>query len=279
MQQGVRLMGDRGQEDGQASMLVAVDERDLRFVPGAQVSFSAYWRDAHDRAVRALDTGEQVLLAPLVDFAYVRSCEEASLNPLSEKGFRDYARRRFRKNELWPFAGETADEMLLQMKREQHAWAMAVRCRKVFEAVNAQHPGAEAWAKTYSAGVVTMLVEEVGRGAAVACGGERSLLALATKAGDLELGRYAVPVGAVGRQTDVLDRDRERFIALLGASLIAASSGVLTLTMGDGGPVQVWTVGRQGLIPSEHGELILEPNDANGRSATYVPGFALPAPV
>ena len=119
-------MGDRGQEEGQASMLVAVDERDLRFVPGAQVSSSAYWCDVHDHMVRVLDTGEQVLLAPLVDFAYVRSCEEASLNPLSEKGFRDYARRRFRKNELWPFAGETADEMLLQMKREQHALYVGV---------------------------------------------------------------------------------------------------------------------------------------------------------
>ncbi|MGW1158945.1 hypothetical protein ACWD48_12095 [Streptomyces sp. NPDC002519] len=271
-------MSDSSLEDERASMLVAVDERDLRFVPQARGPVSAYWRDVHDRAVRALSAGDQLLLAPIVDFAYVRGCEEAGLDPLSERGFRAYASRRFRRAELWSFAGETADEMLLQMKREQHAWAMAVRCRKVFDAVNAQHPDAEAWARTYSAGVVTALVEEVVRGAA-AYGGESGRLALATKASDLELGRYAVPVGVVGQQADVLDRDRERFIALLGASLIAASSGVLTLMVGDDGPVQVWTVGQQGLVPSEHGELILEPNDGSGRSARYVPGFPLPQPV
>lgn len=271
-------MSDRVLEDERASMLVAVDERDLRFVPRARGSFSAYWRDVHDRAVRALSAGDQILLAPIVDFAYVRGCEEAGLDPLSKKGFRAYASRRFRKSELWSFAGETADEMLLQMKREQHAWAMAVRCRKVFDAVNAQHPEAEAWARTYSAGVLTALVEEVVRGVA-ARGVEGGRLALAAKAGDLELGRYAVPVGVADRRADVLDRDRERLIALLGASLIAASSGVLTLMIDDDAPVQVWTVGRQGLVPSEHGELILEPNDASGRSATYVPGFALPPPV
>jgi hypothetical protein len=271
-------MGDRGLEDGRASMLVAVEERDLRFVPRTHGPFSAYWRDVHERAVHALSAGDRILLAPLVDFEYVRGCEEAGLDPLSEEGFRAYARRRFRKHELWSFAGETAAGMLLQMKREQHAWAMAVRCRKVFDAVNAQHSDAEVWARTYSARVLTALVEEVVRGAA-ARSGEAGRIALATKAGDLELGRYAVPVGVVDRQADVLVRDRERFIALLGASLIAASNGVLTLMIGDDYPVQVWAVGRQGLVPSEYGELILEPNDAADRTVEYAPGFSLPQPV
>lgn len=270
-------MGDRGLEDSRASMLVAVDERDLRFVPRAQGSFSVYWRDVHARAVQALSAGEPVLLAPLVDFAYVKGCEEAGLDPRSEKGFRAYASRWVPRNELWSFAGETADEMLLQMKREQQAWATAVRCRSVFDAVNAQHPGAEAWARSYSAGVLTALTEEAVR-RAESRGGAGGRIALVAKAGDLELGSYAMPVGVIGGEIRVPDRDRERFVALLGGSLVAASSGVLTLVTGDDGPVHVWTVGRQGLVPSEHGELILEPNDARGRSATYVPGFPLPSP-
>ncbi|MFD7919597.1 hypothetical protein ACFV3R_10270 [Streptomyces sp. NPDC059740] len=259
-------------------MLVAVDERDLRFVPRVQGSFSVYWRDVHARAAQGLSAGEPVLLAPLVDFAYVKGCEEAGLDPRSEKVFRAYASRRVPGNELWSFAGETAEEMLLQMKREQQAWATAVRCRSVFDAVNAQHPGAEAWARSYSAGVLTALTEEAVRGVE-SHGGAGGRIALVAKAGDMELGSYAMPVGVIGGEARVPDRDRERFVALLGASLIAASSGVLTLVPGDDGPVQVWTVGRQGLVPSEHGELILEPNDGSGGSATYVPGFPLPQPV
>lgn len=52
----------------------------------------------------------------------------------------------------------------------------------------------------------------------------------------------AVSVGVVDREANVLDRYQQRFVALLGASLIAASSGVLTLVTGDGDPVQVWVV-------------------------------------
>lgn len=268
-------MDDRGLEESRATMLVAVDQRDLRFVPRAWGSFSAYWHDVHERAVLALATGERMVLAPLVDFQYVRSCEETGLDPLSEGGFHAYSSRRFRSNELWPFAGETADEMLLQMRREQRAWAMTIRCRTVFDAVNVQHPEAEDWARTYSAAVLTALVEEVLARGAVARSGEGRIV-LVAKAGDLELGSYAVPIDVVARQAEVLDRDRERFIALLGASLIAGASGVLTLVFGDDSPVQVWAVGKQGLVSSEHGALILEPNDAIGRSATYMPGFPLP---
>lgn len=272
-------MGGHDHEDGRASMLVAVDERDLGFVPGARgQSFPAYWFDVHARAARALAAGERPLLAPIVDFAYVRKCNENGLEPRSAEGFHAYEAQRFRKDELWPFAGESADEMLLQMKREQQAWAMMIRCRTVFGAVNAQHPDAEAWVRAYSTRVFEALVEDVSEGAA-ASGAEGGKLVLAAKSADMTLGAYALAVGVSGGQSDVLDRDRERFIALLGASLITSATGVLTSMIGEDGQVQVWELGKQCLTPSEHGELILEPNDGAVRPVTYVPGFPLPLPV
>ena len=104
-------MNSREPEETRASMLVAVDERDLAFVshgPARRRSFAAYWQSVHDRAVRALNAGGQVLLAPIVDFAYIRTCAEAGLDPRSQAGFEAYAARAFPVSELWRFGGESS---------------------------------------------------------------------------------------------------------------------------------------------------------------------------
>lgn len=276
-------MKGREQETACASMLVAVDERDLAFVPEARgrgQSFALYWHGVHSQATAALAKGEQPLLAPLVDFAYIRACNEAGLDPRSKAGFDAYADRLHPKTELWPFAGESAEAMLRQVRREQQAWAMMSRCRKVFGAAQSHYgPQAEAWARDCAARVLQALVNEV-RGEATANGAPDGLLNLVAKSGGLELCAYALPVEA-GPQSGVQDRDRERFNAALGASLIAGAKGVLTLTVGDERRVQVWELTDQRLIPSEHGQLILEPNSdrASQPPVEYVPGIPLPQPV
>ncbi|MYT24093.1 hypothetical protein GTW69_28060 [Streptomyces sp. SID7760] len=84
-----------------------------------------------------------------------------------------------------------------------------------------------------------------------------------------------------GPKQGVQDRDRERFAAALGASLIAGAKGVLTLEIGDARRVQVWELADQRLTPSEHGQLLLEPDghDALQPQPVYVPGPSLPQPI
>ncbi|MFI2791096.1 hypothetical protein, partial [Kitasatospora sp. NPDC018614] len=91
------------------------------------------------------------------------------------------------------------------------------------------------------------------------------------------LGAYSLAVEA-GPKPGVQDRDRERFTAALGASLIAGAKGVLTLEIGDARRVQVWELADQRLTPSEHGQLLLEPDshDALQPQPLYVPGPSLP---
>ncbi|WP_411098988.1 hypothetical protein [Streptomyces sp. x-45] len=263
-------------------MLVAVDERDLAFVPearGSGESFSLYWRSVHARAEKALMRGEQPLLAPLVDFAYIRACNDVGLDPRSKAGFDAYADRFHPVEELWPFAGESPESMLRQMRREQSAWAMMIRCMKVFGAAQSRFgPQAEAWARDCSARVLHALIDEVHGGAPSTAA--YGLVTLVAKAAGLELGAYSLAVEA-GPKPGVQDRDRERFTAALGASLIAGAKGVLTLEIGDAQRVQVWELADQRLAPSEHGQLLLEPNGHHAPQPrpTYVPGPPLPQPV
>jgi hypothetical protein len=276
-------MKGRDQEKACASMLVAVDERDLAFVPdarGRSQTFALYWQSVHAQATAALVKGEQPLLAPLVDFAYIRACNEAGLDPRSKAGFDAYAACLHPRNELWPFAGESAEAMLRQMRREQQAWAMMSRCRKVFSAAQTHYgPQAEVWARGCSARVLQALIDEV-FAATSANGAPGGLLTVVAKSGGLELCAYALPVEA-GLWSGIQDRDRERFNAALGASLIAGAKGALTLAVRDELRVQVWELANQRLIPSEHGQLILEPNDDRPTQppVQYVPGVPLPQPV
>jgi hypothetical protein len=272
-------MKGRDQEKARASMLVAVDERDLAFVPdarGRSQTFALYWQGVHAQATAALVKGEQPLLAPLVDFAYIRACNEAGLDPRSKAGFDAYAACLHPRNELWPFAGESAEAMLRQMQ----AWAMMSRCRKVFSAAQTHYgPQAEVWARGCSARVLQALIDEV-FAATSANGAPGGLLTVVAKSGGLELCAYALPVEA-GLWSGIQDRDRERFNAALGASLIAGAKGALTLAVRDELRVQVWELANQRLIPSEHGQLILEPNDDRPTQppVQYVPGVPLPQPV
>ncbi|MFJ4879761.1 hypothetical protein ACIP93_31790 [Streptomyces sp. NPDC088745] len=264
-------------------MLVAVDERDLAFVPearGSGQSFSLYWHSVHARAEEALTRGEQPLLAPLVDFAYIRACNDAGLDPRSKAGFNAYAGRLHPVDELWPFAGESPEAMLREMRREQSAWAMMIRCQKVFGAAHSRFgPQAEAWARDCSTRVLHALIDEVHGGDAPSTAAY-GLVTLVAKAAGLELGAYSLAVEA-GPKRGVQDRDRERFAAALGASLIAGAKGVLTLEIGDARRVQVWELADQRLTPSEHGQLLLEPDghDALQPQPVYVPGPSLPQPI
>ncbi|MCZ0984201.1 hypothetical protein O1L60_46430 [Streptomyces diastatochromogenes] len=84
------------------------------------------------------------------------------LDPRSKAGFDAYADRFHPVEELWPFAGESPESMLRQMRREQSAWAMMIRCMKVFGAAQSRFgPQAEAWARDCSARVLHALIDEV----------------------------------------------------------------------------------------------------------------------
>jgi hypothetical protein len=169
--------------------------------------------------------------------------------------------------------------MLRDMRREQQAWAMMIRCRKVFGAAQARYGSeAEAWARDCSARVLQALVDEV-VGSATPSIAAYGVVTLVAKSAGLELCAYSLPVGA-GPYAGVRDRDRERFTAALGASLIAGANGVLTLGSLDGQRVQVWELADQRLTPSEHGQLLLEPDNyrTTQPSAEYMPGTPLPQP-
>jgi hypothetical protein len=277
-------MNSREPEETRASMLVAVDERDLAFVshgPARRRSFAAYWQSVHDRAVRALNTGGQVLLAPIVDFAYTRACAEEGLDPRSQAGFEAYAARAFPVSELWRFGGESAEETLVKMRREQDAWATMSRCRKVLgEARSRFGPQAEMWAVDCSDRVLGALVEEAASAVTVSSTDE-GWLTLVARMGDVTLGAYTVSVDLSGDRPAVLSRDRERFNTLLGAALLIAASGVLTLMVGEEGRVQVWELSNQRLMPSARGALLLEPHGDGGAEShvEFVPGGPLPQPV
>lgn len=154
------------------------------------------------------------------------------------------------------------------------------RCRKVFGEARAQFgPEAELWAGDCSARALETLVEEAA--CAATLGTEEGWITLVARMGDVQLGAYTVPVALGGDRPTILRRDRERFNTLLGAALLVAASGVLTLMVGDGRQVQVWELSNQRLIPSTRGELILEPHEGGtGRPPVeFVPGAPLPQPV
>ncbi|MFD8316154.1 hypothetical protein [Kitasatospora purpeofusca] len=257
---------------GRHVLLVAVDGADLGLLPGAPVSFAAYWAEVDARARAAARTGQLVLLRPLVAFDYARFCDQHRLDPRSAAALAAYEALPVPEQELTEYLGDPPEVLLNVLRYEREAWATGLRSKAVLAAVVEEHgPVAERELRGEAGQMLDALL------AGAQAGDELTLVA---KAAGLSLGAHAGAVRLVGGRPALDDRDRGRLETLLAAALPTSATGVAALTSAPiGGATErvlVWELSPAGLVPSEHGELILAPDGPrSGPKAEYLPGFAL----
>ncbi|MGA5819822.1 hypothetical protein ACPC54_18420 [Kitasatospora sp. NPDC094028] len=259
-----------GARAGQA-LVVAVDGADLALLPAAAGPFSEYWAEVYARIRTAAATGRPVFLRPLVNFDYMNFCNQQRLNPRSQAALAAYEAVPVPEYELFQYRGDSPEVLLHLLRYERDAWATGIRSRAVLAAVVAQF-GLGAGQETRAE--ARRLLEAVVGGARA--GDE---LALVAKAAGLPLGAYATTIHTVDGRTAIEERDRSRLETLLAAALPAGATGAATLTSPGSAAqrVLVWELSPAGLVPSEHGELILAPNapHPDHPKTEYLPGFTL----
>ncbi|MFK0047803.1 hypothetical protein ACIQU4_27710 [Streptomyces sp. NPDC090741] len=256
-----------------ATRVVAVDKNDYQHLPHDERhagSFSSYWRDIHQTATAALARGEQYLLRPLLAAEFDQFCRGAGLRPRSRAALDAYSAVPADREELVAFSGEPVEMLRQIMVYERETWAMMTLCGRIFDLAAEQgrdHVVGEA--RHDARNLLDRLLRR--------SRWHDDVVLVAKAGGGLSLGSYAITVGTPAGDTAIGSRDRNRFTSLLAASLLAGAAGVLTLRTPDpgGDHVLVWRMADQRLLPTEHGELMLEPAGGHDQTVTYAPGFDL----
>ncbi|MFE6273946.1 hypothetical protein ACFVQ9_34735 [Streptomyces goshikiensis] len=256
-----------------ATKVVAVDENDYQHLPHDERGaggFSSYWRDIHQTATEALARGEQHLLRPLLAAEFDQFCRNTGLRPRSRAGLDAYTAVPADREELIAFSGEPVEMLRQTMVYERENWVMMTLCGRIFDLAAEQGGNRVVGEARHEAGnLLDRLLRRSRR--------HDDVVLVAKAGGGLPLGSYAITVGTPADDTAIDSRDRNRFTSLLAASLLAGAAGVLTLRTPDpsGDHLLVWRMADQMLLPTEHGELMLEPAAGHDQTVTYAPGFEL----